>query len=173
MRACPLSASPELMSQARRASRACTARKSRPDAPGTLSVRHVRPPSVVRAQRPRVPLTQTTFGPAVLRPRSSASVPVTFGAHCAMAGAGNPSRIVMSNLSRMQRLQQRRPTALVDVEKRLLQSVEGGRKPGVPPKGKIEAEHRADEQGDTLHHVTMPRVPEEPYPQWNEKDSHE
>src|SRR6185503_11153790 len=89
-------------------------------------------------KRPRVPLAQMTLGPAALSPRSSASVPDGTAVHCAIADAGNTRRIVMSKLSRMERL---RPELARHSE---------------DPQGKIEAHERPDEQGVTMKYLTPP-----------------
>src|SRR5690242_12161983 len=53
------------------------------------------------AYRPRVPLAQTTFGAAALRPRSSASPSGGAATHCARAACGSIRSAAMSKDSRM------------------------------------------------------------------------
>src|SRR5262252_8426265 len=68
-------------------------RRSSVSAPGTVSTRHVRPPSVVRATRPRVPLAHTTVGLEATKPRNSAFVFDCCGSHCAWLTPGVNARI--------------------------------------------------------------------------------
>src|SRR5262245_6108901 len=97
--ASPRSASPALIATASFALRASMSRRSRESAPGIESMRHVSPPSVVRAMRPAVPLAHTTVGLTTKSPRNSASVVERWSVHCAFAEPTQTIAPAAANLS--------------------------------------------------------------------------
>src|SRR5262249_44569027 len=86
-------------------STASTSRKSSVSASGTLSFRHVAPPSAVRRTVPLAPLAQTTLSPTALTPRRRAFTPLVCGVHvgpcagaCMVASAVAPASAATVNV---------------------------------------------------------------------------
>src|SRR5690348_16108216 len=128
------------------------------------------------AYRPRVPLAQTTFGAAALRPRSSASPSGGEATHCARAACGSIRSAAMSKDSSMNQAAEEenircrrhnietrhvsvsgQPAAQDSVE-----SLERFHETRVAPETEVNAETTDDDECDALRHVAMSRVAHEP-----------